>query len=412
MFLTLIVVVPARADEPAPNADAEAKGAEAAAKEEAKKFELTGVFESGRAKEVVVAVKQATDLEIKKILSHGSKVNKGESVVWLKTEGIDQQLKDAETKYRLAELDMDQTQFDYDQFVKTQRLDDEEAKRTWDAAQEAYDSYLEFERDYAIESAKFNLESANFQLEYALEDLRQLKRMYEEDELTEESEELVLKRAERDVESTKFRLKNTEYRTQRTLDQELPREKARQEAAHERARMAFDKAREAAKIAREKRDIELNDARKKLETQKEELEELRADRKNHVLTAAIDGIVYHGAVKRGQLGDKPSELDEGSKVTKDQVLATILDPGHLQIRVALAEKDFGNVYVGQSCVVVPTAFSDQQLKAKVESVSSLPVSKGQFDCVIVLEDKQPEGIMPGMSCTLKLEGKETSTSAK
>lgn len=373
------------------------------AKTETPKVTISGVFESEQAAKVKVNLKQAAGVKVKKIVPHGTQVKKGEPVVWFDTEDIDKQLKEAESKYQVAELSMEETKFDFNQFMETQRLDREEAERNWQAAKQAYDAYVEFERKYDIESAEFGLASAKFQLEYAQEDLRQLERMYKEDELTEESEELILKRAKRDVESSEFRLKNTEFRTQQALEQTLPREKAVRESQLARAQMAYDKAMLSLRIAKQKKEIEFSEAKDKLDQQQKDLTELREDRKQHVLEAPEDGLVYHGDIDRGQMAEKRSALEQGTAVNKDQILVTIVSPRRLKIRLDVGEADVLKLREGLQGTAIPTALADVKLPVKVESVSAVPYAKGKFDCELSVDMQQAAGIMPGMGCAVTFE---------
>ena len=67
--------------------------------------------------------------------------------------------------------------------------------------------------------------------------------MYTADDLTEETEEIVLKRARNEVEQGKFYLKSTELRTKKTVEQDIPRQEQQLTEAAKRAEIALGKAR-------------------------------------------------------------------------------------------------------------------------------------------------------------------------
>ena len=79
----------------------------------------------------------------------------------------------------------------------------------------------------------FSVKSAVEYLEYAKEELRQLEKMYRSKDLTEETEEIILRRTRFQVESSEVQLKEAELRRDVTLKVELPRReiKAREAAA-------------------------------------------------------------------------------------------------------------------------------------------------------------------------------------
>ncbi|MCA9262848.1 MAG: HlyD family efflux transporter periplasmic adaptor subunit [Planctomycetales bacterium] len=390
------------ADEPTSNATDATK--EVTTQREDPTVELSGVFQSTRVSEVKLEMKHVASLTLKKVVPHGTKVENEQSIVWFDTEQLDKQLEETKRKVKLAELDMEEAEFDHQQFLQTQELDRAAANQAWQAAKQAYDNYVEFDRDYDVESAKFSRRSAREQLEYALEDLRQLERMYKEDELTEESEELVLDRARRNVESIRFRLRSTEEQTERQLSQSLPRERKQRESTYKRAEMEHDKALLSLRIARQKRNVELAKKKQELADLQKELTELRDERMHHVLVAPQAGIVYHGQLQRGQLPDKPSSLEEDTTINKGQTILTIVGPGKLRIHADVPESDIAKLSVGMRGVAVPTSYPETELSATIETLDSVPYVKGKFGCVITVKLSNDLKIVPGMTCQLKFKG--------
>ena len=123
-------------------------------------------------------------------------------------------------------------------------------------AEEALAYFEEVQLQQNREMAKESLQSAEFRLEYAQEELNQLEKMYEEDNLTEETEEIILKRTRRSVESAKRSLERTRLATKRTLKVTLPRSHDALKSAakkavleHELARLSLPRALELKKHA-------------------------------------------------------------------------------------------------------------------------------------------------------------------
>lgn len=365
---------------------------------------VTGVFEPVDGHELAAGTEQVNSLVIKKIVPHGTSVKKGQAIVWFETEAVDQQVSDAENALRLAELTQQEAAFDYQQFLAIQKLDREVAVRTKRDAQRAYDNFVKVDRDRNVETTEFNLKSSRGSLENALEELRQLEKMYKEDELTEESEEIVLKRAKRSVESAQFRLKSSEITAQRALTQGIPGEQETQDDTLARALLTYDKAIRSLELARQRRDIEVAKGKKAFAKQQADMQELRADRQRLVLRAPADGIVYHGKLTRGKLGEKPSALAADVTVTSKQVLVTIVNPANMQVRVDLPENLLQRVQVGSVGVAKPKAFPDRKIPVTVKSVSQVPLSNGKHDCVFRVKlGKQQPAVMPGMSCEVELK---------
>ena len=119
---------------------------------------------------------------------------------------LDKQIKEAEIELRLAQLKLDDDEYAHEQFLETQKLDRAAAELARKKAQQDYDNFVQVDRERQIKSAAYNLKSSQSTLENAKEELEQLEQMYKEDDLTEESEEIVLKRAKQSVEFAEYRL--------------------------------------------------------------------------------------------------------------------------------------------------------------------------------------------------------------
>ena len=384
---------------------------DSAAETKSKATTVDGVFESVKAVELSADTEQVKSLEIKRIIAHGSVVSKGQNLIWFETEAIDDQIEEAESALRLAELEFRDQEFAYKQFIETQKLDRQAADRSHKKAKQDYDNFVQVDRERQIETANYNLTNAQASLENAQEELQQLEQMYKEDDLTEESEEIVLKRAKQSVENAKYRLRGTRISTDRSLKQDIPRATAEQEESLSRAQMAHAKAIRDLESARQKRDLEMKKKRDEIEEKRKDFEELQAERKRSVLQAPFDGVVFHGELNRGKVGEKPSTLEAGSTVSNKQVVLTVAEPGKLQIRVDLQEKDLPVVSKGVKAIVRPTAFPEKTLQATVKSVSAVPYAGGKYDCVLAVRIPGGESsIMPAMTCKVEFASPDDSES--
>lgn len=390
-----------------PDSDSDAKPAKP------QETKIIGVIEAAGAEEISADTEQIESLKIKRLVAHGTEVSKGQNVVWFETDEIDKKIKEAEIELRLSKLKLQDAEFGYQQFLMIQALDKAAAERTRKHAQQDYDNFVQIDRDRQKLSAEFNLKNSRASLENVMEELEQLEQMYTEDDLTEQSEEIVLKRAKRAVESAQFRLDGTEIQSERTVNQGIPRSVAQQDESLARAQLAHQTSMQGLDSARRQRDIELSRQRDKLKEQEEKLAELRQERKRAVLVASIDGIVLHGKLNRGKLSAKPSTVKAGSKVTPSQVLATVVNPKKLRIRVDLEEKYLAKVTVGTNFKVTLKAFPDFETVGTVKSVSTVPYAGVKYDCVVKFrKTKQQPVIRPTMTCELEFESEQQAPEQK
>ncbi|WP_442509886.1 HlyD family efflux transporter periplasmic adaptor subunit [Novipirellula sp. SH528] len=402
LALSLFTLLPSLAEE------AEKKSADDTSKEQ-KAVKIDGVFESLSSHEIAANSEQIDSYVIKRILPHGAAVKKDAAVVWFETKEIDEKISKAEFDLALAKLASEEADFSFEQFREQQELDRKAAELTRKEARQAYDNYVDVDREQQIMSAEFQLKRSEESLEYAEEELNQLQKMYEEDDLTEESEEIVLKRARRAVEQAKYSLELAKTRTQRTLEQTIPSQLEKEKATLARAELAFAKTVQDLKAARLKRDIERRRQKTELEKQQTDFKALQAERRGLVLSSPIDGLVYHGQLTRGKLGDKASTFDVKSKVTARQVVATIVQPDRLRITADISEDQRAKVNVGMKGSAIPKAFPELKIPVTIQSIAKVPYAANKIECVLVINGKVKNAeLVPGMTSSIEFEkaGKE------
>lgn len=377
----------------------------------AKNTQLKGVLEAVVTDEIEAGTEQISSYTIEKLVPHGSTIKAGQNVVWFDSEPITDQVKAADVEIRLATITMEEDEFNHKQFLESQKLARNAAERKWKAAQQTYNNFVKVDRERTIKSQENLLKGSLASLENAKEELQQLQQMYDADELTEESEEIVLKRAKRAVEAAEFRHESTVIATERAIKQGLPRTIAEQEATFTSAEHAYQKAVRDITAATARAQIEIAKKRDTYKKAQAELTELKAERKNVVLTSKIAGIVIHGKLTRGKLGDKPSALTKGSSVTGSQVIATVVAPGKLQVRLDLSQNDLPVVTQGAKCTVTVPGVEGFKAPGTVKSVSSIPYAGSRYDAVVSFSAGK-HSLTPTMACEVTFDSKKEKTNTK
>ncbi len=368
--------------------------------------ELSGVFEAepNQSWPVSLRAKSWSDFTVLKAVPHGKRVQKGETLVWLDMKDIDEQLQDTEQSVRLNKLALQLATTELETTKITLPLDLEAAARTKKIAEDDFNYFLKINKSFMIESAQYSLKSSQQSLEYTEEELKQLEKMYEADDLTEETEEIVLKRAKNDVEQTKFYLKSTELRTKRALEEEIPRQEQQLQEAAQRAGIALDKTRTTLPVQFEKQQIELQKTTVDNRRAEEKLQDLIADRKEMACESPADGYIYYGRCTRGKwpgVEALQSQLQEGGKLMTNTVFMTVVSPRPLHIRVDVAEKDLYRLARGLQGTATPAGYPEMKLPVAVEHVSPFPIGTGTFDGLFrVTLDDSAKPVVPGMACKL------------
>ncbi|MEO2029061.1 MAG: HlyD family efflux transporter periplasmic adaptor subunit [Fuerstiella sp.] len=393
-----VIVIPRIGDAQEPKAT---DAASTVKKKKPDTFKVGGVFEAVTASEIKHDTEHLKSFVITRLVPHGTTVSKGQNIVWFKSEDLDKELRKAETELRLSKLTLDDDEFAYKQFQETQRLDREAAERGKRKAQQDYDNFVKVDRQRQLKAAEFSLKGSTASLANAMEELKQLEQMYKEDDLTEESEEIVLKRAKQSVESAEYRLAGTKIQTSRTINQTIPQSDAQQDATLSRARLTYQKLKRDIASARARREIEMSRKREQFKDEEQKMHERQQERKQIVLKALHDGIVFHGKLLRGKLSEKQSTLESGSKVTNDQTIATVAAPGRLRVRIDLSEDKLQTVVAGTKCKIRPKAFPEMALDATVKSVSPVPYAGTKYDCIVTFRSRKDIAVLPTMTCDVE-----------
>src|SRR5262245_61108588 len=162
-------------------------------------------------------------LALREVVPHAARVAKGQTLLKFDTLKLDEQIRDLEAARALADLTLQQARRELEILTKSAPLDAELATQAKQQADEDLDRFEKLDRAFTEKEAAFGLKSANQYLEYTQEELKQLEKMYKADDLTEETEEIILKRARNDVEQMKFYVERANFMHDRELQVELPR---------------------------------------------------------------------------------------------------------------------------------------------------------------------------------------------
>jgi HlyD family secretion protein len=368
---------------------------------------LEGVIVAREMTEVPLRPETWTDYEIVEVVDHGKKVREGETLIKFDDEKLEEAIDDLELEQRLNELAIRKSEDELPRMEKTLKLNYELAERSNRQAQEDFERYQEIERPQSVKSAEFMVKYYNFSLDYEKDELEQLEKMYEADDLTEETEEIVLKRQRNSVEFAEFSLENAKINRDETLNIRLPRFDIEIKEALERAEMALARAKLSL-------SVDLNQARYELEQRKEARSKsldrhgkLLEDRGLMEIKAPADGIVFYGQCVNGRWSDTPSLINKykpHSNASPGSILMTIVEERPVYITATLDEGKRPDVDDGQKANIALPAEGADRLDAKVKSISPIPVSPGKFEIEFELDqDAIPAWVVAGMSCKVEVK---------
>lgn len=375
------------------------------------KVELSckGVFEAAEMAEVSVNPEAWTpnnggQLVILKAVEHGAPVRKGDVLIAFDLDKLNERIRNLEAEQGLNDLAISQAEREIPILERSMPLEQAVALRAKQMADEDLRRFLDQERDMLGKMAEHFVKQANDYLDYAKDELKQLEKMYREKDLTEETEEIILKRTRTQVERATFYVRMAEFDRDLTLKVELPRREQKLKDGVKLSDVALTKAQTTLPLTLQQKQLHLKKLLFEREKSGEQLAKLRKDRDGLIVKAPADGIVFHGKCERGQwsMSAASSKLHAGGQVQPHEVMLTVVKARPIFVRATVDEKDLPLVRAGAKGKVVPTADPDVKLPAKVDKVSDIPVSSGTFEARIALDGSAEHAtLMPGMACTVK-----------
>jgi hypothetical protein len=336
-----------------------------------------------------------TSFVIDKLADHGTPVKKGDVIVAFDREAYDRRIEDLTRTVKTTELAVARQKLDVEKLAAEHALALSAARRTKEIALEDLEYFKTTGRPAAEEGVEKSLVGARFGLESAREELKQLKQMYEADDLTEDTEEIILKRQQISVEMETFQLAQAERAAKIKLEYDLPRQLEGLERAAEQATLAFEKTEKNLPRALEEARLALQGAEAGLAREKLELERLGRDGALFEWKATADGIVFHGGLggDAWDYGDlaKVLKIDGTVPLRKELLTLVPADPA-IRLRAKVEPKVADTLKKGGTVTLRVPGGAGGDPVATVAAVETVPGPDGT--CGTTLTAEWPEGAKP------------------
>jgi len=369
--------------------------------------QLKGVFEAPGGFEIIFRPEVWGELTVLDAAAPGAVVKKGDALLTLDTQKIDEAIKDAEAGLAAMEPALKVAVEDLAGTEKLTPLDLAAAERAKQQADEDLKRYTAIDRPSAVKQAEFAVKNAANYLQYESEELRQLEKMYKADDITEETEEIVLKRQRDTVERATFGLDLARQKAEQTLKVDLPRQDITVKENPVRQALALAKAKVALPEGLTKKRLDAEKLKTDRDKAADKLQKMKKDREGMTVKSPCDGIVYYGPCVRGAWPKLGQTLERGAALKANDVVMTLVQPKGLFVRAAVPEDQIERVVAGVEGTVTPTGYPSTQLKGKTEAVSQVLVTPGNFETrIAVTMPKDAPPLVPGMNCSVKLTAYE------
>ncbi len=347
--------------------------------------------------EVSLSVEEWPTFVVTSAIPHGSQVKQGDMLVEFDSSKLEESIRKTRNALQKQKLELKRADAEIAHNKEVNKVKIQLAEQAVAIAKDNVDRFKA-----AVGPSQKRIKQL---LRYAEEELSQLKKMYDEDSITEETEEIILIRQQDYVNTLRFLTGEIDIKREQKVEHELPQALTNLEQSLAKAKMEFRKLKMT--LPAELKQLELERAKKALEVELAEakLTAREKDRKLMRITAAEPGIVYYGAFRNGRwvYDDAKRQLRKGGTVRVHQVVMTIVNPQSIAIVASVDELDAGLLKAGQNAVAVPEITRYRKLDAKLTHIDTVPDTPdsflASFDLIKVPKDIT---LLPGMTAKLRM----------
>ncbi len=358
------------------------------------------------ADQVVLEMASWNSLRFHEVAAHGSVVEEGQVIARFDTRDLEKRI--LETQLRLESTwtrnDIAQARAELSEEGAVQRL--EAAELALVDARDAFKNWTEFELDNQRSSAKMSALRTQHGIDDAEDELAQLEAMYTEDELTDATEEIVLKRSQRNLARQKVSAELAAAVREFTARVRWAKTTRDYRLGVHRAEIALDRSRRSLEIERIEHRMQALERENSVQKLSTELEDLQADLGRCVVKAPRSGMLLHGGARQYHPGANAPRFEQYSDGYVRRALFTIANPGSFGVVFHFGEDELSQLDLEQAATASVVAKPDVSVSG---SVSVAPTNYAAYNNMpsnrligVVQLASQIKGLMPGMGVDVQV----------
>jgi len=269
-------------------------------------------------------------------------------------------------------------------------------RRDLENAERRLTDWIEYDKPRDVKRSILDRKSQDQSLSNAEEELRQLEKMYAEDELVDDTEEIVLERSRFNLERRR-RLREWWIEARKRTEEVTQVRWLEQTQFDLSLKVAsFDKANQEYEMSTASRKIAAARADRAWGKKKRDLERLEHVLATMEIRAPVSGVLLHGPLT----GATARVFKPGNAVNAGDAVISIATPGDLIAVLSVPARETLRLEVGTPVRLKPEAAGAEPIETEVTYVSPLPKG-GNFVVRCRLPDTTPAGLL-GTAVTAKI----------
>ena len=364
--------------------------------------ELKAVFLPTESQAIRIKPEVWTSFPITSLVSQGSVVKKGDTLIGIDTVKLDKHIEKTEKAQKTAALTLAESKHALAQLEITTPRDLESSARAEKETTENLTWYQEIGQPKEIEQHKMAIKKTEQTLSYAKEELKQLLIMYKEDDKIEETEEIILIRTRNGIERGEFELKSLKINVAKALKTNIPRKLLGLQLTAEKAKADNASAKVTLPRTLEKKRLAVALAIRNDAKATEDFAKLKSDRAMMNITAPADGIVYYGSIKDGKWSPEAAAkmLNIGAKLPANTtVMSFIPSDTPLELSAFTEEANLPQLTAKAQGYASTSLNRYQSFAVQLVSIDHYPETNGSFHVTLKPTLSKDHRLVPGMKAT-------------
>ena len=349
---------------------------------------------------VQIEPEEWSSFTVQEAAEHGASVKQGDVLITCDREGYDEKLAEMKEGVRARKLALEKSQRELTDLELTTPRSLEGERIAFQQAKESLDYFTRLGRDLEERGHDQNLESATMSLAYVKEELKQLLKMYEEDGVTEETEEIILKRQRIALKKATFGLERAKASHKWAMEKTIPRKAVDLQRKHDAALLKYETAKLTLPRTLELKRIAVAKAIKADKEADEKLAGTEKDSAFFTIKAPVDGMVYYGRIKDGTWSATGAEkfLAEKGSLPSEAPLMTIIAPDStFTLHSSVSQEQRLQLAVDNTAKVTVAGLAGQEFPAKLIKLALVPNGAGKYPVELSVELPADSPIATGMS---------------
>lgn len=356
-------------------------------------------------KSVSFAPKGASAIFLIGIMPQGSPIKKGDSIAEADFRALDQSIEDYERTIKSKNLEVMQLRYALDRQKERSAFTLEKFQTALTRTEEDQKDFLEKRKARMLAEEEERVNRSLRQMSYKQEELNQLTKMYKDDQVAEETEEIILKRLKNELGETEFAVQGAKLVAELAKLRNIHRMGEDYATAVKDKQLDLAAAGKQADFELEQRKIALTEAEVALRRLQDKYNELKADREMARFRAPDTGILLYG----GYVADKwvaipvAEKLKPGGKLEAFDKLATIVPPNSELIVQATLPDSTATPKVGEPVVV---KIANMQVPGVITEASPIPGADGKRRIIVTPKVPADQIFAPGLPVQVTIKDQQ------